>query len=160
MAIDLLDVPILARREIEARIAAPLIQAFIKEFGREKTLRVVQEVIDSLAKDFGAQLASHFGGNSLEDWITKGMEIWEKDGTCQSIILERSETKLSFNVVQCQVAEMAKNIGISDLGVVLFCNRDFAMYKAFNPNIKFSRTKTIMEGADHCDFRCVLEGDE
>lgn len=35
------DVPLILRREIEALIAAPLIEAFAKEFGWEKTEKIV-----------------------------------------------------------------------------------------------------------------------
>jgi hypothetical protein len=33
------------------------------------------------------------------------------------------------------------------------------MVEGFNPKIKLERTQTIMEGADHCDFRYTLEKD-
>ena len=34
---------------------------------------------------------------------------------------------------------------------------DFALVEGFNPKIKLERTQTLMEGADHCDFRHSLE---
>jgi hypothetical protein len=42
---------------------------------------------------------------------------------------------------------------MEDLGFALSCARDFAMVEGFNPEIKLERTQTLMEGADHCDFR-------
>ena len=45
------DLPILLRREIEARIAGPLIEAFSAEFGREQTIRVAGKVIKELAEE-------------------------------------------------------------------------------------------------------------
>jgi len=160
MNADLLQVPIIVRREIETRIAGPLIKAFMKEFGKERTLAVVQEVVETIAREFGAQLASRFGGNTLDDWATKAMPIWENEDVCQTEILEKTKNKLSFNVVRCRFVELVKELGIQELGTTLFCNRDFAMYKSFNPKIKFTRTKTIMEGDDHCDFRCTIEEGE
>ena len=57
------DVPILVRREIEARIAGPLIKAFMKKFGREETIAVASEVILNLAEESGQQLAERCGGS-------------------------------------------------------------------------------------------------
>ena len=50
---DISSVPLIIRREIEALIAAPLIKAFIEEFGRERTLKVTEKVIKSLARQMG-----------------------------------------------------------------------------------------------------------
>ena len=44
-------------------------------------------------------------------------------------------------------------LGLADLGGLLSCNRDAAMIDGFNPGIAFRRTRTIMAGATHCDFR-------
>jgi len=65
MGADLSKIGLLARREIEARIAGPLIKAFMAEFGEEKTLEIVREVIVSVAKESGEMLRQLAGSNSL-----------------------------------------------------------------------------------------------
>ncbi len=60
-------------------------------------------------------------------------------------LLEQSETTLAFHVV-CRYADMYRESGFSDYGMILSCNRDFAMIQGFNAQIKLSRTQTIMEG--------------
>ena len=55
---DINDVPILVRREIEARIAGPLIEAFMEKFGREETIAVASDIILKLAEESGQQLAA------------------------------------------------------------------------------------------------------
>ena len=35
----------------------------------------------------------------------------------------------------------------------MHCNRDHAMIEGLNPDLKLTRTQTVMEGASHCDFR-------
>ena len=52
------EIPILLRREIEARIAGPLIKAFGEKFGKEETERVAAQVILELAEESGAALAT------------------------------------------------------------------------------------------------------
>ena len=60
---DLSQVSILARREIEARILMPVLNAFIKEYGKEQTVKLVDPVIRELAREGGVRLAMALGGN-------------------------------------------------------------------------------------------------
>ena len=152
MGADLSNVGILLRREIEARIVGPLIQAFMKELGKEKTLEILQNMIEDLAKDAGKDLVEWFGGNSMAEF-EKSLELWTRDNALEIDVLERSDTRFFMNVTKCRYADMYKELGIPELGKVLSCARDFALIEGFNPNIELKRTQTILEGADFCDFR-------
>jgi len=44
-------------------------------------------------------------------------------------------------------------LGEPELGFLLVCSADFIMAEGFGPDIKLTRTQTIMHGASHCDFR-------
>jgi len=55
---DLSQVSILARREIEARILMPVLNAFIREYGKEQTVKLIEPVIQNVAKEGGVQLAA------------------------------------------------------------------------------------------------------
>lgn len=156
---DLNEIPILVRREIEARLAGPLIQAFIKEFGRKKTLEVVSKVILQIAEESGAQLAEKCGGNTFEH-LKAGMAPWNAGEALEQETLAQTETQYNFNIRRCKYAEMYKALGFEEWGFILSCGRDGKMFGGFNPNIKFTRTQTIMEGADYCDFRLSLEDTE
>ena len=152
MGADLSKIGILTRREIEARIAGPLIKAFMKETGEAKGREIVEEVIVALAKESGEMLREFVGGNSLEDFA-KGMPLWSQDDAVTYDLVEMTPEKITMNVTRCRYAEMYKELGLADLGFTLSCARDFAMVEGFNPEIKLERTQTIMEGADYCDFR-------
>jgi len=72
---DLNAMGVLTRREIEARLLAPMLAAFCAEFGRERVLAIARQVIVQVAREQGAQLAVMAGGcslahfsSSLEDW--------------------------------------------------------------------------------------------
>ena len=153
---DVNEMPILTRREIEAGIAGPLIKAFIEKIGEKEALEVVSEVIESLAAESGAALARKTGGNSIAD-LRRGQGQWSAGGANERQILEVSETTYNYNIVRCKYADMYRRLGMQDLGFVLSCKRDGAMFKGFNPRLRFKRTQTIMEGADYCDFRLTLE---
>lgn len=155
MRMDASQISILVRREIEAGIAGPLIRAFINELGSKKALAVVRQVITSLAREAGGSLAKHMGSNSIADFA-KGLSAWAVGDAYEMEVLELSENKYFFNMKRCRYADKYKELGMLDLGVVLSCDRDFALVEGFNPMMKLVRTKTIMEGYDHCDFRITV----
>jgi len=156
MAADLSKIGILTRREIEARIAGPLIRAFVAEIGEERALEIARKVITSLARENGEMLRKLAGGNTLADFA-RGIPLWSRDDALTLDLLESTPERISMNVTRCRYAEMYRELGMADLGFALSCARDFALVEGFNNRIKLERTQTIMEGADHCDFRFTLE---
>jgi len=48
--IELNEVGVLKRREIEVRILAPVVEALGREFGRERVLQIVRETIVGIAR--------------------------------------------------------------------------------------------------------------
>jgi fumarate reductase iron-sulfur subunit len=151
------QISILDRRKIEAQITGPLIKAFIEELGQEKALAVVRSVIGKLARQSGMDLAKALGGNTLAD-LAGGLTAWAKGDAYAMEVITLSETEYAYNVTRCRYAEMYKEIGLADLGVILSCGRDFEFISGFNPKMTLIRTKTIMEGCDCCDFRISLGG--
>ncbi len=150
------EIGVLKRREIEARILAPLINAFAAEFGRERVIEIAKRVIVEIAHQQGKSLASQVGGNSLAHF-TGSKEAWVKGGALETEVLQVTNTAYDFNVTRCRYAEMYRALGIPELGSVLSCGRDFALGEGFNPHLKLTRTQTIMEGAPCCDFRYRLD---
>ena len=146
----------LTRRKIEAQIAGPLIRAFIEKYGADESLPVVRQVVKHLALQSGALRAAQADGNSLADFAKSQSLMAKEDALCIKV-LTLSETKYHYHIVRCRYAEMYAELGIRDLGYLLSCSRDFDMIRGFNPRMKPTRTKTIMKGDDHCDFRITME---
>ena len=48
-------------------------------------------------------------------------------------------------------------MGLGHIGHLLSCNRDAAFCTGYDPRITMERTQTIMEGAEHCDFRYTFD---
>ncbi len=151
------DVGVLKRREIEARIVAPLLERLGEEFGAERVYELAREVVVEVAQTQGGQLADAMGGNDLAHFADS-LENWTKGGALEIEVVEQSDDVFAFNVNRCRYAEMYRELGLADLGAALSCNRDGTMVEGFNPNIQFTRTQTIMGGADHCDFEYRLDG--
>lgn len=156
MTADLNKVDIFSRREIEARIAVPLLKAFVEKLGRERALQIAESVILGAARESGIQLAKYVGGNTIADFM-KGMSLWTKDDALKIEVLEQTDRTCFFNVTQCRYAEMYRELGMLEFGNLLSCCRDFEMTEGFNSKMKLRRSQTIMEGKKYCDFRITLE---
>ncbi len=149
------EIGVIKRREIEARILAPLLTALAEEFDRERVLEIARQTIIQLARQQGSQLAIRMGGNGLEQFAGT-LEDWKRGDAMEIEVLEQTSQRFSFNVTRCGYAEMYRALGVPELGELLSCNRDFSLITGFNPDIRLSRTQTIMQGAPFCDFRFVM----
>ena len=148
------EIGVLKRREIEARILLPVIEALGKEFGKDRVVEIVRDVIVGVAQAQGREVAAQQGGSSLGH-LAHALEDWQKGDAYRMDVLEQSDERFSFNVTRCRYAEMYRSLGIPELGALLSCNRDFALAEGFSSDIQLTRTQTIMQGASHCDFRFV-----
>ncbi|MFH1035189.1 MAG: L-2-amino-thiazoline-4-carboxylic acid hydrolase [Pseudomonadota bacterium] len=155
MAADLDKVSILARREIEARLAGPLMEALTRELGPQRAREVLGEVVCSLARQAGQELAQQLGGNSLVN-LAQALDLWTQEDALDILILSQSERELCYDVRRCRYAEMYRELGLAELGLLLSCQRDFAFIEGFNPQVALTRGGTIMEGQAYCDFRYRL----
>lgn len=143
---------VLTRREVEARILAPVIEALAVRFGRDEVIEVIRKAIIDLAKEQGEALAQKMGGDG-SDAFMDSLQYWTKDDALELEVLQHTDETLNFNVTRCRYAEMYQELGIPELGAVFSCNRDFALIAGFNAEASLSRTQTIMAGASHCNFR-------
>jgi hypothetical protein len=64
-----------------------------------------------------------------------------------------SEVGTAFDVIHCPVASYFRDRGAADLCVASWCNLDFALSELTHQ--KLVRTKTLVQGADRCDFRVL-----
>lgn len=143
---------VLTRREVEARILAPVIDALGERYGRDEVIAIVRETVVRLAQEQGAQLAQTMGNDSLATFADS-LRFWTQDNALEVNVLAQDEQQFDFNVTRCRYAELYRALGIPELGAVLSCNRDWALIQGFNPTVELTRTQTIMEGAPFCDFR-------
>ena len=148
------EVPIshLQRRRIESRVLIPFIEAMREKFGDEATRALVVGVIRRLAAEDGARWAEAYGGD-LRSLKTVAEKVWAGSGSLEVDITAADDEHLEFKVTRCRYAEFYKELGLTDIGYLVHCNRDHAMIAGFNPDLELTRTQTVMEGASHCDFR-------
>ncbi len=144
-------ISILQQRRIEAGVINPLVEAFEKELGPEKTRQIVAEVIIALAKEKGQELRLTVPDDSLPSFAST-WKPWLKDDALEMEVIELSEDVYRFNITRCRYAEMYRQLGLADLGYTLSCNRDASLIEGFSDDVELIRSQTIMEGAPYCDF--------
>jgi hypothetical protein len=72
-------------------------------------------------------------------------------------IVEDSETAFEIRVTECLWASTFRAADAADLGYSWVCHPDFAMARAFNPDMRLRRDHTLMQGATHCNHRWELK---
>ena len=155
MAIEL---PLIERREIEASVLAPLIRAFAKELGEERTFSILRAVIRDLAQTAGRDFATRLQGNGIRE-LRAVVELWCENQALEIDWIRQDSEVLEFHVTRCRYAELYQQLGIPELGAILSCGRDGAMIAGFNPAMKFRRSQTRLGGAPYCDFYYELRPD-
>ena len=143
------------QRVIEALAIAPVIKAVSQKIGRDKALAILKEVNQQEAFQRGQSMMRTEGRNGIEELVNE-VASWEEGGIWEMDVLEQTPTTYFFNVFRCPYYEKYRELGLEELGVEFSCCRDEPFARGFNPQLKLVRTKTIMEGADYCDFRYYL----
>jgi hypothetical protein len=144
------------KRAIEALAMAPLIKALAERIGLEEALSILGQVNEKEAYERGRSMAEAGGRNDIQALVEE-VATWGRGGIWEMEVLERTERTYFFDVLKCPYHQKYKDLGLVELGVQLSCCRDEPFARGFNPRLKLVRTKTIMEGADRCDFRYRLK---
>ncbi|MEX1312877.1 MAG: L-2-amino-thiazoline-4-carboxylic acid hydrolase [Desulfotignum sp.] len=144
------------QRVIEASALVPIIQAFGEQIGLEAAKAVVQKVHENMSRDYGRACAREKGSNSMAD-LAEVISGWARGGALEEEVIELTDTRYIFNVTRCRYAEKYRELGVAEFGYCLSCCRDEPFAQGFNPDIRFERHQTIMEGAPFCDFKFFLD---
>lgn len=148
------ELPILTRREVEARILKPFLEAFEAELGEEKVKEILCRIIEEDAREHGATQARLHGSNELKDVPAIGGHHNE-GGSLDLEITWLAENKLLMKTLRCEYCQMYQRIGMEKWGPYLSCGRDEAFFCGINPSFRFERSETLMEGGTCCDSTII-----
>ncbi len=143
------------KRAVEALAIVPVITAMSEKIGKDEALAVLKEVNQQEAFQRGQSMTGVEGQNGIEE-LVRDVDSWGVGGDWEIDVLEQTSTTYFFNTLRCPYYEKYLELGLEEFGVELSCCRDEPFARGFNPGLQLVRTKTIMEGADHCDFRYYL----
>jgi len=96
-----------------------------------------------------SKVAEEIGGNSIEALIKCVWEPLSSKG--YEYTMEKTGTSVQFTCTKCPAYDVAKRLGITEQAFFMWCENDIAVVEGFNPNIGFTRTKTLMQGHDCCN---------
>ncbi len=80
------QIGVLTRREVEARILGPAIEALSERFERKQVLEVVRFTIVHLAQSQGGEMSQSLGGNSSSH-LLDSLEYWTRDNALELDLL-------------------------------------------------------------------------
>lgn len=151
------EIGILTRRRIEAEIIAPIYDELKQEIGAPAAQALLRRAIRRAAIRAGEQLAAATPGGANLLTFQDIQRLWTKDDALTVEVLHASPERYDIDIRRCRYAESYRAMGLGEIGAVLSCERDGAFCEGYDARIKLTRTQTIMEGADYCDFRYRFE---
>lgn len=124
--------------------------------------KVGMEVIQDTACETAAQViggvAASLPERSLAAWVAS---MKEPDPIMRHAvafdIVEDSETAFEVRITECLWASTFRAADAAELGYSWICHPDFAMARAFNPDLRLRRDRTLMQGATHCNHRWEMK---
>lgn len=132
-------------------------KAVREKFGKEVDA-IISENVGKRTYNTFAQISEMLGDDSLETFISLLFDPLPAMGW--KIEACDEDGKYYRKITYCPKSEMAKKQGAEDLMYLLACCTDHYSSTGFNPDIRFTRNTTLMEGGPCCDFCFYLEKDK
>ena len=155
-----MDIPLIEQVKIQAQVLLPLVKALQTELGTERADGIVRKALGDQYRKYGERWWRMQGTRSLGEKMAAAFDGFAAGSALDYEVVRQAPDAFDVNVTGCRYAEFYKKLGVPELGFLLVCGADFSMSEGFGSDVKFTRTKTIMQGDSHCDFRYVLKKDE
>jgi L-2-amino-thiazoline-4-carboxylic acid hydrolase len=148
-----LNIPIIQQAKIQVQVLVPLVKTLQAELGEQRANALVRKALGDIYRRHGEEFWRKKNENNLGNAMTSAFTTFADDDALEYRVVEQSQDAFEIDVTRCRYAEFYKELGEPELGFLLVCGADFPMAEGFGPDIKLTRTQTIMQGASHCDFR-------
>jgi hypothetical protein len=143
---------VIEQARIQAQVLVPLVKALQAELGKERANELVRKTLGGLYRRYGEEFWRSKSEAGLGHAVASAFATYAGDDALDYDVIEQSQDKFEINVRACRYAEFYKALGEPELGFLLVCSADFATADGFGPDVKLTRTQTIMEGAAFCRF--------
>ncbi|MET4172227.1 hypothetical protein ABIB99_003318 [Bradyrhizobium sp. LA6.1] len=152
-----MSVSVIEQAKIQAQVLVPLVKALQAELGEARANALVRKALGDLYRGFGEEFwktkNETENKTDLGKAVSSAFKTYARDDALAYDIVEQTADTFAFDVTRCAYAEFYKALGEPELGFLLVCTADFATAEGFGPDVRLTRTQTIMQGASHCDFR-------
>jgi L-2-amino-thiazoline-4-carboxylic acid hydrolase-like protein len=152
-----MDVPMIEQIKIQAQVLVPLLQTLRAEVGEERANTIVRRALGDLYRKLGEAWWRAQDSANLGEKLATTFDMFAAGDALDYDVVKKTPDAFEANVVGCRYAEFYKALGEPELGFLLLCSADIPMVEGFGGDVQLERTQTIMQGADHCDFRYALK---
>jgi hypothetical protein len=149
--------PMLEKRRIEAGILKHVYDTLKASHGQRVAEETIANAVRASSIEQGREMASEVAGRTSMQTFIARQRLWTMGGALETRVVEATDTSYRYDVTRCRYAEMYKDMGLGEIGHLLSCQRDGTFCEGYDPNLRFKRTQTIMQGASHCDFSYTYE---
>jgi hypothetical protein len=146
------SVSVIQQAKIQAQVLVPLVKALQAELGEARANALVRKALGGVYRRYGEEFWRAKEGN-LGKAMASAFATYARDDALDYQVIEQSQDAFAINVAECRYAEFYQELGEPELGFLLVCSADLSLADGFGPDVKLTRTQTIMQGASHCDFR-------
>ena len=148
------DEPTLLQRvKAQAEVLIPLIRRLETEMGREKTHSILRDVLSDHYRAMARSFVVQSDGDRMAAF-SRFAEVSTAGGAVEMELRESPPGRMDVDIVRCDYAKFFQALGEPELGFLFICSSDFQV--ADTLGIGLERSQTIMQGADHCDFRWIV----
>ena len=146
-------IPVIEQAKIQAQVLVPLVKALQAELGEDRANALVRKALGDTYRHLGGQWWQAKGSEHVGENVASAFAAWAKGDALDYSVRAQSRDTYEIDVTGCRYAQFYKELGEPELGFLLVCSADFTFAEGFGPDIELTRTQTIMQGANHCDFR-------
>ena len=130
------------------------LKTFGEHFGKDEVINIIKNQVD----EWNFAREPNLEAKSVKDFILAPMESDLYKNCLDFEYVELTDKVCEIKVNNCLWAKTFRSKDAGDFGYACCCHGDFSGAKAFNPQLRMERTKTLMQGHDCCNHRFIWEG--
>jgi len=154
------NISLLDEVRMQALVLIPVIRALRAELGEQSTNRIVSNALRDWSRSGIQSSGVQAKGCPKEKWASVTATSMRRIGNDIDIEwIKQDANEIKFNVIGCRYADLFRQLGEPELGSVLLCETDVHVAELGAPEVEFTRTQTIMQGADYCDFHYRMKSE-
>lgn len=134
-------------------------QYLVEQMGRERVIEILKDFQSSRNAGQAVRAAERLGTNDFDAFkrfYDPSIPALNRIITME--VVESTDTVYEWRITECINTVPYVRANAADLGYAAACFGDYAFAENFNPAIKLTRDKTIMEGHAYCNHRYTWEG--
>jgi len=124
---------------------------YLKSIDDTTAERKIEEIIQAPTLQFIGQMIPASTLFTKEFMLN---HVWQHlvahDYNIEGNVMPPAGNSVSLNVQRCFYNEVARDVGLMPVADCM-CYGDYIFWETYHPNVKFSRTRTLIAGDDHCD---------